>query len=294
MYQGKKVIIVGGSGFIGTQLALELERQGAQVVIVDPYPSPLKTVTYIKSDLHIIPDFEALQNPYVVFNLAGVPIFGRWNKKYKEKINSSRIIPIQNLILKFQNTVYRPEYFVSTSAIGIYGDRGDEVLDENSKTRQDSFLAQVAHKWEQEALLAKQLGVEVRIIRNAHVLGKGGILGVLTKIFKWWIGGSLGSGKQYMSFVSIEECINLYIHAPFLNNQIKNAVSIKPLTNKDFSKLLARVLKVPCLFRIPVWGIGLLYGEFAKEIVTSQRVVSLYNPAQENITDVLEKIIEKK
>lgn len=291
-YTNKKVIIVGGSGFIGTQLALGLQNQGARVVVVDPYPSSLKNIEYIKSDLTIFPDFEALQNPEVVFNLAGVPIFGRWNKEYKEKVKSSRINTTRNLILKFQNPLYKPKFFVSTSAIGVYGDRGDEMLDENSKCVQDSFLAQLAYDWEQEALFAKQLDIEVRIVRNAHVLGGGGILDVMQKIFKWGIGGPLGKGSQYMSFVSITQCVQAYLNAPFTTDQIKNAVSIEPITNKYFSKLLAKILKVPCLFTVPVWVMSIMYGEFAKEIVTSQRVYSAYEPVFEDIEEIIKEYVQ--
>jgi uncharacterized protein (TIGR01777 family) len=291
IYQNKKVIIVGGSGFIGTQLALSLQKEGAQVVIIDPYPSPLKTVIYIKSDLQTIPHFDALRNPFIVFNLAGASIFGRWTKKYKNKLRESRINTTRTLVTKFEDPDYRPEFFISTSAIGVYGNRGDEKLDENSETKQDSFLAQLAHDWEQEAFKARQLDIDVRIIRNAHVLGKGGILGVLTKIFKLGIGGSLGKGNQYMSFVSIQKCIEVYVNSPFMNTEYINAVSIEPISNKDFSKRFAKVLHVPCLFKIPVWGMYLLYGEFAKEIVSSQRVYGVNNSNFEDLEEVIKNVL---
>lgn len=292
LYQNKKVIIIGGSGFIGTQLTLALQQQGAQIVIIDPTPSKIKGVTYIQSDFSTLPNFDALSNPFAVFNLAGVPIFGRWTKSYKNKLRDSRINVTRMLVEKFQNPIYKPEFFVSTSAIGIYGNRGDDMLDENSKTIQDSFLAQLAYDWEEEALKARALGVQVRIVRNAHVLGKGGILGVLTKIFKWWIGGSLGKGTQYMSFVSIERCIERYVTAPFeIDTTVLNAVSIEPVTNKEFSKRFAKILGVPCLFRIPVFAMYLLYGEFAKEIVVSQRVYTAHNPRFENLEEVIKKVI---
>ncbi len=290
-YKNKKVILVGGSGFIGTQLALKLQNQGACVIIVDPYPSSLKNIEYIKSDLTTFPDFEALQNPEVVINLAGAPIFGRWNKKFKEKVKSSRINTTRNLVLKFKDPVYKPKFFVSTSAIGVYGDRRDELLDEDSKTIQNTYLAQVAHEWEQEALRAQNDSVEVRIVRNGHVLGRGGLVAVMKKIFMWGIGGHLGSGKQYMSFVSIEKCIETYLTAPDINATILNAVSVESISNKDFSKKLARVLRRPCLFRIPLWSIRLLYRDFGKEIVTSQRVSSKYAHQKEDITEVLKQII---
>lgn len=290
-YENKKVIIIGGSGFIGTQLAIQLQKRGAQVVIVDPYPSSLKDVEYVKSDLNTFPDLKILQNPEVVFNLAGVPIFGRWNKKYKEKVKSSRINTTRNLILKFKDPLYKPKFFVSTSAIGVYGDRGDETLDEDSKTLQNTYLAQVAHEWEQEALTGQKEGIEVRIVRNGHVLGKGGLIAVMKKIFKWGIGGYLSSGKQYMSFVSIEECVETYLNAPNTSSIILNAVSIDSISNKDFSKMLGHILRRPCLFKIPLWSIQLLYGDFAKEIVTSQRVTSKYVDKKEDIKQVLVHIL---
>lgn len=288
-YLNKKVVIVGGSGFIGTQLALKLQSEGAYITILDPKQGPLKSVTYIKTDLQTIPDFENIQKPFVVFNLAGVPIFGRWNDEYKNKVRTSRIKTTQNLVEKFKHQLYKPEFFVSTSAIGVYGDRKDDMLDENSKTIQNTYLAQVAYDWEQEAFKAKDVGIKVRIVRNAHVLGKGGILGVLKKVFSYGLGGTLGKGNQYMSFVSIEKCIEAYVDAPFSDNQIKNAVSIEPVTNRVFSKILAKSLHRLCIFRIPIFSIKLLYGDFAKEIISSQRVYSAFDPVFEDLSTVIKR-----
>jgi uncharacterized protein (TIGR01777 family) len=292
MYTNKKVIIIGGSGFIGTQLTITLQNLGADVVIIDPMKPRVTGVEYIKSDFSSFPDFEAMQNPFIIFNLAGVSIFGRWNKKYKNRLRTSRIDVTRILVEKFKNPLYKPEFFVSTSAIGVYGNRGDELLDENSKCIQDSFLAQLAHDWEQEALRAQELGVQVRIVRNAHVLGKGGLLGTLTKVFRWGIGGSLGKGKQYMSFVSIDRCIKTYIDAPFQTGAtVLNAVSVEPISNTEFSKRFAKILRRPCLFKIPVFGIYILFGEFAKEIISSQRVHTLYNTELENLEEVINKVV---
>ncbi len=291
-YSDKKVILVGGSGFIGTQLALRLLSQGAHVVVVDPRPSPLKEVEYVKSDLTSYPDNELLEKPFAVFNLAGVPIFGRWTKSYKQLVRSSRVDTTHVLVEAFQNEAYRPAYLVSTSAIGVYGDRGNDMLDENSKTVANTYLAQVAHDWETEARRAHVYGVTVRIVRNAHVLGKGGILGTLQKVFNTGLGGSLGSGKQYMSFVSMDRCLGAYVQAPFQEETIKNAVSIEPITNRDFSKLLARLMGRPCLFNIPVWAMSLVYGEFAREIVTSQRVFTAFDPQPEDLEVVLRKLLK--
>ncbi len=293
-YSDKKVILVGGSGFIGTQLSLKLLSLGARVVVIDPRPSPLKEVAYVKSDLTSYPDNELLENPFAIFNLAGVPIFGRWTKSYKQLVRSSRIDTTHVLVEAFQNVTYRPEYLVSTSAIGVYGDRGNDMLDENSKTVANTYLAQVASDWETEARQANKYGVNVRIIRNAHVLGKGGILGTLRKTFMTGLGGSLGSGRQYMSFVSMDRCLNAYVSAPFEEETIKNAVSIEPITNRDFSHMLARLMGRPCMFRIPVWAMAIVYGEFAQEIVTSQRVFTAFEPRREELEDVLKTLLKEK
>jgi uncharacterized protein (TIGR01777 family) len=286
-YSGKKVVIVGGSGFVGTCLARELLALGARVIIVDPKQSSLAGVEYLQSDLSYVPSFEALQRPFVVFNLAGVPIFGRWTSEYKKAIRSSRVDITSKLSVKFSDPMFAPECFVSTSAIGIFGDRGDEVLDEGSQTRQDTYLAQVSSDWEDAARKAEAFGVRVRIVRNAHVLGRGGILSVLRGIFRWGIGGTLSSGDQYMSFVSIDECVRTYLEAPFSDRQVVHAVSVAPVTNREFSRTLARVMYRPCLFRIPMFAMRMLYGEFASEIVTSQRVVSLYRSGDERLEEVL-------
>lgn len=292
-YSDKKVILVGGSGFIGTQLALRLLSQGARVVVIDPRPSPLKEVVYVKSDLTSYPEDELLEKPFAIFNLAGVPIFGRWTKSYKKLVRSSRIDTTRVLVEALQNERYRPEYLVSTSAIGVYGDRGNDMLDENSKPVANTYLAQVAAEWEAEAWRAREYGVSVHIVRNAHVLGKGGILGTLQKVFKTGLGGPLGSGRQYMSFVSMDKCLDAYVRAPFEENAIKNAVSIEPVTNRDFSHMLARLMGRPCLFRIPVWAMSIVYGEFAREIVTSQRVFTAFEPRHEDLEEVLKSLLSK-
>lgn len=288
-YKNKKVILVGGSGFIGTQLAVALHAQGAEVVVVDPAPSRLSFVHYIKSDLRTIADFEILQNPFAVFNLAGVPIFARWNKQYKEKIRTSRIDTTRTLVQKFQNPLYRPTYFVTTSAIGVYGDRGEEILNENSSCIQNTYLAQVAQDWEQEALRAGENGVDVKIVRNGHVLGKGGILGVMKKVFIYGGGAVLGTGRQYLSMVSIERCVQTYLDAPFKADSVSNAVSLQPVTNRVFSQKIAHVLQRPCFFRIPILLLRVIYGEFAQEITSSQRVYTTHNTSFEDLSAVLKK-----
>jgi uncharacterized protein len=293
-YKNKKVILVGGSGFIGTQLAHALHTQGAEVVIIDPAPSKLSFVQYIKSDLHTIADFEILQNPFAVFNLAGVPIFARWNKEYKEKIRTSRIDTTRTLVQKFQNPLYRPTHFVTTSAIGVYGDRGEEILNENSSCIQNTYLAQVAYDWEQEALRAQETGVSVRIVRNGHVLGKGGLLGVMKKLFLYGGGAILGTGRHYLSMVSIERCVQTYLEAPFKEDVVSNAVSLQPVTNKVFSKKIAHVLHRPCWLSVPVWLLRIVYGEFAREITSSQRVYTIHNTSFEDLTAVLEKNLRNK
>jgi len=293
MYKDKKVVIVGGSGFIGTQLAKELLKRDAYVIIVDLNPSPLKEVSFVQSDFKIFPNVPELKNPFVIFNLAGASIFGRWTRSYKELIYTSRINTTKTLVEQFEHVENRPEFLVSTSAIGIYGDRESEILNEDSKLESNTYLARLARDWEQKAFKAKEFGVQVRIIRNAHVLGQGGILGVLKKIFSLGLGGIIGAGDQYMSFVSISACVRFYLDAPFSEHEIQNAVTIRPLTNTDFSHVLARILRRPLWFRIPVWALQIVYGDFAKEIISSQRVISLHKPILEDAEEVIVSILKK-
>jgi len=274
-----KVVITGGSGFLGSKLSEALLKDGHFVVSLDIVAPRNPKVSFLKANISeslFLQD--EIKNPDVVINLAGVSIGAKWSEEYKKKIYDSRILGTKNLVLLMQNPDFRPKVFISASAVGIYGDRGEEILDESSEIKENQgFLAKVAKDWEFEAKKAENIGIRTVILRQGHILGMGGLIQTLLPYYKWGFGGPIGSGKQYFPWIHIEDLINLYIesiHKDF--SGVLNAISGEPITNKEFSVTFARVLKRPHIFFIPVFALKIIYGEFAEEIIKSQRIKSLY------------------
>lgn len=255
-----RALVTGGTGFIGRRLLRALEapvlssRRGG--VGWPPPPGSLRGVD-------------------VVFNLAGENVGdGRWTKKKKARIRESRVDGTRALVESIAGAPVRPRVLVSASAVGYYGDRGDEILDEGS-TRGGSFLAEVCGAWEAEALRARDLGLRVAVLRFGLVLGPdGGVLPRLAKPFRWCVGGRLGHGRQWMSWIHVEDLVPLLLRAAESLDGIFNAVAPDPVTNREFTRTLASVLGRPAIFPVPRWVLRAAVGEFAREIVSSQRVRS--------------------
>jgi uncharacterized protein (TIGR01777 family) len=282
-----KYIIYGGSGFLGTEIVRKLIARGDDVVIADIRPPEDKNITFVKVNLlEEIEDNILLENPDVVINLAGKLIFGKWNNKFKDLIYSTRVDGTRNIVNSFKNEKYKPKFLINASAVGIYGDHGEEEINEDSSFG-DSFLSKVAIEWEGEALKSKELGVNVRILRNAHILGKKGLLGVLLPYYKWFIGGPLGNGKQWMPWVHIGDVSDLYLNSSNNNfPEIINAVAPQPITNKELSKTIAKTVHRPHIFFIPKFALKVLYGEFSNEILVSQKIVSNYSIYEYKFSDI--------
>ncbi|MBK8010929.1 MAG: TIGR01777 family protein [Deltaproteobacteria bacterium] len=224
------------------------------------------------------PPAEALRGTDVVFNLAGEPVAdGRWTIEKRNRIRDSRVIGTQNLVagLAGLDAHDRPKALISASAIGYYGDRGDEVLDEDAAVGR-GFLAQVCADWESEAVAAEALGIRVVCIRFGLVLSaSGGALARMLTPFRMGIGGRLGSGRQWMSWVHSEDAVGVMLHAaytPDLRGTL-NAVAPHPVTNADFTKALAKVLKRPALVPVPQVALQAMFGEMSEVILSSQRVI---------------------
>jgi len=271
-----KIVITGGSGFLGSVISKQLLGKGYKVVSLDIAPPHNKEVDYISCNLAkdtINPEW--FDGVFAVINLAGAPIFGKWTKEKKQQIYNSRVIGTKKLVETLQNTDVAN--FVSASAVGIYGDRGEELLSESSELGdgQKSFLTKVSKDWEDEALKL-QNKMNVNIIRNGHILGKKGLVGVLRPYYQWGIGGPLGNGKQWFPWIHIDDCAQMYVNAALEEGDTKqavtNAVVGKPITNKTFSKVFAKVLRRPHIFFIPKFALKLLYGEFANEMMYSQKI----------------------
>ncbi len=272
----QRIIITGGSGFLGSYISEKLIAQGYKVVSLDIAPPENDQVIY--ANINLLEDDltnEKLANPYAVINLAGKNIFGRWTEEFKDFVYRTRVESTQNLVGLFKKEQYRPEVLVSASASGFYGDRADEKLTDESSFG-EGFLAKVCRGWEQAAREAEEVRVSTTVIRNGHILGEGGLLGVLLPYYQWGVGGPLSSGRQWFPWIHIEDIANLYIAAVKQggNSNTVNAVAPDTVRNQEFSRILAEVLNRPHLFRIPKFALKLLYGEFGEEMLYSQRVVS--------------------
>lgn len=296
-----KIFITGGSGFVGSKLSDALIARGHKVFSLDLFPPKNEKVGFFKVDLSSstqgLP--EEFSGECALVNLAGVSIGARWNEEYKNKIYDSRVKTTKNLVSLVESGLIKPSVLVSASAVGVYGDRKDEDLDESSVLIENQgFLAKVAQDWEGEAKKAEDFGVRTVILRQGHILGAGGLLQTLLPYYKLGIGGPIGSGKQYFPWIHIEDLITLYIEC-IENREISgvlNAVSPNPIRNKDFSKIFAKVLKKPHFLFIPVFVLVIKFGEFAKEIVKSQKVYPVvlnklnFKFKYENLEDALKNI----
>lgn len=272
--RGGYVVITGGSGFLGTAIAARLTARGIPVAILDVFPPQGAAYPFVRCDMaQGIPESEFLMYPRAIINLAGVPIFGRFTKERKRAIYDSRVLGTQKLVATFQDPARKPAQFVSASAVGYYGDAGNAVLTSVS-ARGVGFLADVAAAWEAAAGGADTYGVPTTIIRNGHILGKGGLLGALAPVFRWGLGGPIGGGRHWMPWIHLDDCAELYVRAALgeLSGDVLVAAAPDVVTNKTFSAHLAEALHRPMFLRIPVFLLWIRYGGLAHELVTSQRV----------------------
>ena len=295
-----KVLITGGLGFVGTQLAASFLRQGDEVTIIDHAPEPRhdtpQGVNYVSGDTTREGPWQkqvALQD--VVINLAGASIFTRWNAKSKQRIHESRILTTRNLVEALPEG--RPTVVCSTSAVGYYGFHGDEELDEHSGPGKD-FLARVCVDWETEAVRARARGARVVITRFGIVLGKtGGALGQMIPMFRRFLGGPLGSGDQWFSWIHMEDLLRAI---PFVigRQEIQGPVNFcapSPVRTRDLARALGTVLHRPAFFRTPAFMIRMVLGEFGSMILKGQRVlpgVLLEKGFQFSYPDIQEALLE--
>jgi uncharacterized protein (TIGR01777 family) len=215
---------------------------------------------------------EALEGTDAVIHLAGEPVAQRWTEGAKERILQSRVAGTRALVEAISRLEARPKVLVSASAIGFYGDRGDEVLTEES-SRGDGFLADVCVAWEQEALKAEELGVRVSRVRFGVVLGaEGGALAKMLPVFRAGLGGPIGKGQQWMSWIHVADAVGMLMSALSEGVEVWNATASQPVRNAEFSRTLGRVLRRPAVFPVPGFVLRLMFGEMATMLTGSQRV----------------------
>ena len=274
----KKVVIVGGSGFIGTKLTEALLEKGYTVTVVDLVPSRIvdARITFLKADLAHDPlDPTVLSGCVGVINLAGVTIGKRWNKAYKKLIYDSRILTTRAIVTAIAKAEIAPKVLVSASASGYYGDRKDELLDEEHPVGKD-FLAQVCADWEEAAHGAEAFGVRVVLVRTANVLGKGGLLASLEPLFKKGLGGYFGSGRQYMPWVHWADIVGIYLFA-LENESLHGPYNVgagQTISQKVLFKNYAHSIGAPIVWPIPAFVARLVLGEFSQVLLGSQNTTS--------------------
>ncbi|HVP78682.1 MAG TPA: TIGR01777 family oxidoreductase [Thermodesulfobacteriota bacterium] len=275
-----KILMTGGTGFVGSQLTSRLIQDGNEVTIVTrSVKGPEKGaagISYLQGDpTEKGPWQEAIKNYDAVINLAGASIFSKWTEKHKKAIRESRVNTTRNIVERIPSRPEKPFTLFSTSAVGYYGFCGDEELTEASPSGND-FLARVAVEWEGEALKALEKGAQVVITRFGIVMGeKGGALSQMIPLFKKYLGGPIGSGKQWFSWIHIKdlaEAFTFMMKHPEISGPV-NVCSPNPVRNKDLAKALGKALHRPSFMPAPGFMIKLVLGEFGSVILEGQKVI---------------------
>ncbi len=259
--------MAGASGMVGSALCNSLIDRGDEVVGLSRHPErsaerqPRVEWHGWESSVERPPD-EAFEGVDRVVNLAGEPINQRWNRQVKNRIARSRIKATSNLVETLATLDEKPSVLVNASAIGYYGDRGDELLYESAAPGED-FLAGVVVRWEAAAQAASELGVRTVSVRSGHVLDpNGGLLGELVTPFKLGLGGPIAGGKQYMSWIHRHDEVGIILFA-LDNDQVEgpvNATAPNPVTGKEFARQLGKAVNRPAILPMPGFAIDLIKG----------------------------------
>ncbi len=271
-----KILITGGTGFIGSALTKRLLVQHYEVTVLSRHPEATEKLGLDGVDiLSSLSELTPEDSFNVVINLAGAPIFDvRWTEVRKQLIRKSRINLTEQLVACMARMTIKPELLISGSAIGYYGDQGDCVLTEQSEVKQN-FSQQLCTDWEEAAKEAEQLDVRVCIIRTGLVLGDGGLLNRMLLPFRFGLGGRLGNGKQWMSWIHLQDWLSI-AEKMISDNSMSgayNATAPNPVTNAEFTRVLAKTVNRPALFPLPARLLTVLLGEMSSLVLGSQRVL---------------------
>jgi uncharacterized protein (TIGR01777 family) len=273
-----RTIVTGATGLIGRRL---LEKLARPVVILSHHATQARKI-FPEDEIYEwraeagLPPLAALAGADSIFHLAGEPVAaGRWTEERKRRIRDSRVLGTQNLIAGLAAQNIRPKVLVCASAIGYYGDRGDEELDETSPGGREDFLAEICAQWEEQALVAERWGIRVVCVRLGIVLASsGGALDKMLPAFRLGLGGKLGTGRQWMSWIHLEDSVGLLLHAQDREelHGPMNAVAPQPVSNADFTRALGQALHRPTLLPLPRFALRLALGQMSQMLTASQRV----------------------
>lgn len=277
-----RVTITGATGLIGPAVIAELRRRGP-VEITALSRDPGRAAAALGAEVEVA-RWSALEEPApahalagrdAIVHLAGEPVAQRWSARAKKAISDSRVIGTRNLVQGLSEAQPRPPVLVSSSAIGIYGARHEEPLDEEAALGY-GFLAETCIAWEQEAQRASELGLRVVNMRTGVVLdAHGGALAKMLPPFRMGIGGPVAGGHQYVSWIHLDDLAAMFAAA--IDDQSwsgpVNATAPEPVTNRELSRELGRALHRPAVLPVPGAALQLLYGEMAEIVTTGQRVL---------------------
>jgi uncharacterized protein (TIGR01777 family) len=295
-----KILISGSTGLIGSALVPALRARGCSVISLTRKgasgPGQIRWNPEQPDPDYAVPEVDA------VIHLAGEPIASRWTEEKKKRIHESRVISTTNLARALARAERRPKVFVCSSAVGYYGDRGDEVLTEESPAG-SGFLPEVCREWEAAADAAKQAGIRTVHLRTGLVLSpNGGALKPMLLPFKLGLGGRIGNGQQWWSWIALEDMVGTVLHALQSGSLAgaANAVAPNPVTNQEFTRTLAGVLGRPAILPVPAFAVKLAMGEMGTNLLlSSQRVLpkaledSGYRFKNVELRETLERIVKK-
>lgn len=265
----KRLGITGGNGFIGTRLQQRARECGKEVTIFSRHLEDKKETRFFSTIT--VPDLTSIQ---CLIHLAGEPILGIWTREKRRRILESRREGTRRIVEAIAQSSNPPSVLISGSAIGFYGDRGHEALDESSPPG-NGFLSEVTQVWEEEAMKASRYGVRVVLLRTGLVLGrKGGFLRLISPLFRYGLGSTLGSGTQEMSCIHLDDLVALILYCcadPLIAGPI-NAVMPSPLTNREFTEALATTLRRPYFLKLPAFLLRMTLGDLSHLLLDSQHV----------------------
>ncbi|MGH8104613.1 MAG: TIGR01777 family oxidoreductase [bacterium] len=276
-----KVGVTGATGGIGHRLCLALIERGHQVVLISRRPAEAKSAIpqalnalgwHQLKPSSVAPGIAALD---AVVHLAGDVVAGRWSPEKKKRIRDSRVNTAKQIVEAIHAAHQRPKALITASAIGHYGDRGDETVTEDSPPGSD-FLSKTCVEWESASRAAEPLGVRVVAVRTGIVLDPQiGALKAMLLPFRLGLGGPLGSGRQWMSWVHIDDVIGIFLHALEIESVTGalNATAPNPVRNLEFTKALGKVLHRPAFLAAPAFALKLFFGEFSCFLLSGQRVL---------------------
>lgn len=268
-----RIVVAGGTGFLGTALVGQLRKDGHAVMVLTRHPRGTQDVQWNPygspaSWVHVLEDADA------VINLTGAPIAKRWTAAYKREIWNSRVLSTRTLVAAMKSVRRMPPTLVNASAVGIYGARDDEPLTEESAPG-SGFLASLGREWEKEALSAAP-HARVVLLRTGIALDKqGGALPQMALPFRFFAGGPLGSGRQYLSWIHRDDWTAMASWA-LTTSAVAGPLNVtapNPVTGTEFARTLGRVLRRPALVPAPAFALHALLGEMADALVTGQRVL---------------------